>query len=337
MIDSSTTIPVSVVIPAFNAAAFLEETLATVEAQTARPAEVIVVDDGSTDATGVLARRLGARVITLERNSGPGAARNAGVRAATQPWIAFLDADDSWNPVKLAKQWAALALWPEAGFCFTDYDVIEPDGTRTRSAGTAHTGYRIISPAERKGAAARIAPDDAIRGLVQSMFLRQSSVVIRREMFLRSGGYDETMRLAEDYELFLRVSAPAPVVSVERSLVVYRRRTQSLSADPLAEVRSIDALWERILTQPQRYPASTLACVKRQRIPTLHDGVARALRLGRFSDARSLSVRALRLETSAASLAWWILTALVDNAAGARLHRALRARWRARAKRAAST
>ncbi len=100
---SSGSLPITVIIPAYNAAAYLEEALASVRAQTRSPAEVIVVDNGSTDDSQKIARRAGARVLLLERPN-LSAARNEGIRAASQPWIAFLDADDLWHPDKLASQ-----------------------------------------------------------------------------------------------------------------------------------------------------------------------------------------------------------------------------------------
>jgi glycosyltransferase involved in cell wall biosynthesis len=94
---------ISVVIPAYNAAAFLPRSIASVRAQTLQPVEVIVVDDGSTDDTTAVAAGLGVRVIT-RTNSGPSAARNTGIQMASGDWIALLDADDRWSPEKLERQ-----------------------------------------------------------------------------------------------------------------------------------------------------------------------------------------------------------------------------------------
>lgn len=101
------TVPVSVVIPAYNRARELRRALGSVLAQTAPPAEIIVVDDASTDRTAAVAREMGARVVRHERNRGEGAARNSGFAAAGQPWIALLDSDDEWLPDHLASLWSA--------------------------------------------------------------------------------------------------------------------------------------------------------------------------------------------------------------------------------------
>lgn len=111
---------VSVIIPARNAEAFLAEALESVFAQTEPPAEIIVVDDGSTDATAEVARRQAARGVRLISQVGAGAAaaRNAGVAAATGDWLAFLDADDLWPRERMAILRRALAADPEAGAVF---------------------------------------------------------------------------------------------------------------------------------------------------------------------------------------------------------------------------
>jgi glycosyltransferase involved in cell wall biosynthesis len=97
-----------VVIPAYNREDLLPRALGSVAAQTSPPAETIVVDDGSTDATADVARSWGARVIAHQRNRGLAAARNTGVEAAANPWVAFLDSDDQWLPDHLRDLWAGV-------------------------------------------------------------------------------------------------------------------------------------------------------------------------------------------------------------------------------------
>jgi glycosyltransferase involved in cell wall biosynthesis len=101
------TVPVSVLIPAYNRERMLRRALESVLAQRPAPAEIIVVDDASTDSTAAVAEELGARVIRHEQNAGEGAARNSAIAAATQPWLALLDSDDEWLPQHLASLWAA--------------------------------------------------------------------------------------------------------------------------------------------------------------------------------------------------------------------------------------
>ena len=118
---------ISVVIPAYNASAFLPRCLESVFAQTLKPDEVIVVDDGSTDNTGSVAAELGAKVV-LQENSGPSAARNTGIQNAAGEWIALLDADDLWAPEKLELQ--AARVRAETVLVYTGIRLFDDRGTR---------------------------------------------------------------------------------------------------------------------------------------------------------------------------------------------------------------
>ncbi len=103
-------VPVSVVIPAFNREATIARCMDSILAQDVRPQEILVIDDGSTDKTISVASSFGelVRVIRQPRNAGAQAARNRGIREATQPWIAFQDSDDEWMQGRLSKQWTLL-------------------------------------------------------------------------------------------------------------------------------------------------------------------------------------------------------------------------------------
>ena len=113
---------VSCIIPVFNGERFLGEALDSVLAQTYRPVETIVVDDGSTDGTPAVAARYGQRVTYLRQpNAGSAAAKNRGLRAVQGELVAFLDADDLWHPDKLARQRQRLLERPQLSLCFTRF------------------------------------------------------------------------------------------------------------------------------------------------------------------------------------------------------------------------
>ena len=130
---------ISVIIAAYNAAETIAETLASIQIQTLAPLEILVVDDGSQDATARIARALGARVIS-QTNAGVSAARNRGLAEAKGDWIAFVDADDRWRPERLERQWAGLQYAPGAGFAFTDM-------RRERAGVAVHERWMPIRPA----------------------------------------------------------------------------------------------------------------------------------------------------------------------------------------------
>ncbi len=110
---------ISVVIPAYNSATFLADALASAWGQSRRPAEILVVDDGSTDSTRALAAASGATVLETGVNSGPATARNIGMRAAMGDLIAFLDADDLWEPDHLLVCAGLLEQHPDAAVAFS--------------------------------------------------------------------------------------------------------------------------------------------------------------------------------------------------------------------------
>jgi len=149
---SPTDVLVSVVIPAFDAEAWIDETIRSVRAQTHSALEIIIVDDGSRDATVELARRHAAadpRIRIIEQaNAGVAAARNTGWRSASADLIAFVDADDLWAVTKIERQVEALArAGPEAGLAYCWYLSIDADSIIMRAgpyASTARKGATVM-------------------------------------------------------------------------------------------------------------------------------------------------------------------------------------------------
>jgi glycosyltransferase involved in cell wall biosynthesis len=187
--QNTSTVPVSVIVPCYNCSNTLARAVTSVAAQTRRPEELILVDDSSTDGTRNvmerLQRELGGdwiQVVTLSANSGPGAARNAGWDAATQPWVAFLDADDAWHKGKLEIQWQWLEVHPEAALC-GHLSIVAPEDP----------GFAVADhPAARRISVAQM--------LVSNRFPTRS-VMLRRELPFRF----RRMRNAEDYLLWLEI------------------------------------------------------------------------------------------------------------------------------------
>ncbi|MBK8993570.1 MAG: glycosyltransferase family 2 protein, partial [Gammaproteobacteria bacterium] len=128
MLDSSEDL-VSVVIPAYNAAAFIERAVDSVLTQSYRSREVLVVNDGSTDRTGEVLARYGSAIRVIDQpNGGLSSARNRGIREARGEFVALLDADDRWLPEKLERQVQAMVADPGIGFCSTRALVETPEG-----------------------------------------------------------------------------------------------------------------------------------------------------------------------------------------------------------------
>jgi len=175
---------VSCIIPVYNGERFVAEAIASVLAQTHQPVEVIVVDDGSTDATPDVVRAFGSSVQYLQQpNAGPPAARNVGIRAARGEFIGFLDADDRWRPEKLARQLALFDAEPELGCCLTLVRLFWEDGNSAEEV-----LYRA-------------------KGQVEVETQQQSSMLVRRAVFDSVGLFDPELPHAALVEWFERAQA----------------------------------------------------------------------------------------------------------------------------------
>jgi glycosyltransferase involved in cell wall biosynthesis len=170
-----------------------------VYSQTSLPAEIVVIDDGSTDGTEVMLRREFPEVnYYYQENLGVSAARNLGIQQATGDWLAFLDSDDEWLPEKLASQKAALATHPEHRICHTEENWIR-NGTQVDVPKKyAKTGGWIFS---------HCLPLCAVS---------PSTILIHRSVFTDIGLFDVRLPACEDYDLWLRITANYPVLLVEQ-------------------------------------------------------------------------------------------------------------------------
>ena len=216
---------VSVVIPAYNAQVHLVECLASVSSQ-ARDfeMEVIVVDDGSADATAEIARRsAGVRCIT-QPNRGPSAARNLGIAAARGQLIAFLDADDLWPPDKLQAQVRIMQRHPELALVFGDCRQFDAQGLRAR---TEFQANRLGSAAWGPGPTVL----DAYARLLEVNFITTGSVVVRREALQEVGGFADDLHLVEDLDLWLRIARRHPIGWCDQECLLRRRHTDNISRD----------------------------------------------------------------------------------------------------------
>jgi GT2 family glycosyltransferase len=217
---------VSVIIPAYNAAAFISETLDSVLAQTFDRYEVIVVNDGSPD-TEKLEQRLvayGERVRYIKQeNRGAAAARNAGVLAAGGPYVAFLDADDAWTESYLAEQLRFI----ESGD--PPFDLVYADALLTGDSPLAGKTFMEIAPSEGAVTFEKLLTDECN--------LITSGVVARRQLLLDVGLFDEELRRAQDYDLWLRLAKAGARIGYQRKVLVrYRCHADSLSGDAATQI-----------------------------------------------------------------------------------------------------
>ena len=180
---------VSVIIPTYNRVALLREAVDSVLRQGYEPLELIVVDDGSTDATSAALRTVPrVRVVRQQHTGMPGQVRNAGARLARGELLAFLDSDDLWLPHKLTVQVAAAAA---AGSAISH--------TRERWLRDGRTISQRRQRCRRSG--------DLFAESLRKCIIGPSTVLLRRDVFAHAGGFREDLEIAEDYELWLRLTA----------------------------------------------------------------------------------------------------------------------------------
>jgi glycosyltransferase involved in cell wall biosynthesis len=235
-----TTPLVSVIIPTFNRAEWLAESIGSVLKQTYPHLELIIVDDGSTDHTSRVVRAFGKAVTYLwVAHQGVSAARNRGVQAAHGPLIAFLDSDDVWQPGKVAAQVALLQRQPEVEVCYTD-EIWIRHGVRVnpKQIHQKHSGL-LFEPS------------------LPRCIISPSSIMLRRSLWERLGGFDERLPACEDYDLWLRMTVRVPVVLIPEPLIFKRggHADQLSRSTPLLDryrISALDKLLRTALSLPQR-------------------------------------------------------------------------------------
>ncbi|MFH1843698.1 MAG: glycosyltransferase [bacterium] len=200
---------ISVVIPAYNAAEFMRRTVESVLDQTGVTVEVIVVDDGSSDATPEIAAGFGDR-IRLERignSGGPSIPRNVGVGAASGEYIAFLDADDIMLPGKLAAAVTVLNAHPTVGLLCTEFQGIDGEDRVIRERWLAdYREFRAVLQSLPEPDAGLLPAAEAFRQLIRANFVGTSSTVCRRQALADAGPFDESLKNSDDRDMWFRIA-----------------------------------------------------------------------------------------------------------------------------------
>jgi glycosyltransferase involved in cell wall biosynthesis len=269
---------ISVVIPARNAAATLDATLWSVRHQTYARWEVVVVNDGSTDATADVVVRHSmedARIRCVKGHArGVSAARNLGTALSTGDLLAFLDADDLWLPDKLAAHEGFMAAEPQVGMSFDRIRFVDAQARPTPVVSTT-----------------RVSGLSGAALLHENPACTASTLVVRRAVFNQLGGFDESLTHAEDLELMIRLCSTTAwrLEGLDAVHTHYRASAQGASAG----LQRMQDGWERVIDKVRRYaPDLVLA----------HGHHARAVH------QRYLARRALRLGLPAnEGLHWWRL------------------------------
>ena len=215
---------VSVVIPAYNVGDLLPRALESVFAQERLPTEVIVIDDGSTDATAEVARARPEGVIyRRQENAGAAVARNLGIATATSEWIAFLDADDSWLPMHLDRCWGTISNNPSLAWCCGAFSTAA--GVKTTAAPPSKRWQQL--PTTQGDTV------DFFDALLADAPIQTSGMLIKKSVIESVGSFDPVMRRGQDRDLFYRIALRHPRMGyVWPATIEYIYNEQSVSARP---------------------------------------------------------------------------------------------------------
>lgn len=226
---SAIDLSVSVVLPCYNGMPYLPAALDSVLAQTFKPQQIIVVDDGSTDDSAEVARRYakqfpGAGIeLVQQANAGEAAARNAGNARAAGAWIAVFDADDTWDKTKLEKQLhAAATIGKKCVMVHTGIVAHRPDGS---------TSYSDLELGRQRTGRCTAA-------LVQPGAIGHPSILVRRDAMNRIAGYDASITNAIDIDLYLKLSTIGKFAFVPEHLLHYRVHDGQMSRRVVEQVQS---------------------------------------------------------------------------------------------------
>jgi glycosyltransferase involved in cell wall biosynthesis len=230
---------VSAIIPSYNRAEFLAETISCLLAQTSPPHQIIVVDDGSIDDTAAVVAKFGT-AVRYERieNSGAPVARNVGAAMATGDWLWFCDSDDLWRPSFLARMHAVAQTPPHPQFLFGNFQLIKNgQWEATTKFATAPEGF-WEHIASRKTAHGTIFTEPLYAHILKFQPIFPSTIVMTKTFFESVGGFDAKFArtASEDFEFTLRCVAQAPIGMIEESLVGIRRHPGNYSANQLANL-----------------------------------------------------------------------------------------------------
>ena len=221
---------VTVVIPAYNAMTYLPETLGSVLKQTFTDFEVLIVNDGSIDSIATWASAITDPRVQLisQDNQGLPGTRNTGIAHAQGKYIAFLDADDLWEPTKLEKQVQCFQESQNAGVVYTWSLLVDEYGKPT--------GRIFASQAE----------GNVWRQLLETDVISNgSSAMVRRDCFEAVGVFDRTLTSAEDLDMWLRIAVQYPFAVVKEPLTLYRQYSSSMSKNRQRMFQNLQTVIEK--------------------------------------------------------------------------------------------
>jgi len=208
---------ISVIIPTYNGSKYIKPTIESALSQTVPAREIIVVDDGSTDNTETIVRSFGKDITYIRQNNkGPASAYNAGIEASGGEFVALLEHDDIWMPDKNRQQLSVLQKDATIGMVYSPVELMEDDNP-SKSSDIDHQA----PPGEYK----------FMDFFIRNRVLNCSSVMIRKSLLKQTGLFRENLKLAFDYDLWLRIAMISRIICLDKPLAKYRIHDGNLSKD----------------------------------------------------------------------------------------------------------
>lgn len=216
---------ISVVIPTYNSSLYIVRTLDSVLSQTCLPDEIMIVDDGSSDNTIETIEKykkqnkgtFGNIKLFQQKNMGAGAARNRAVKEANGDWIAFLDSDDIWLPKKLEVVKNVMSEHPEVTIIAHDEYAVDENNMESMKLCSLHEGYDETR--------------DLFVQLYEGNLFSTSCMVIKKEVIEKAGGFDESLRSAQDYDLWIRCGMYGKLYYIPEPYEIYVTREGNITAN----------------------------------------------------------------------------------------------------------
>ncbi len=238
---------VSVIIPTYNCLEFLPKAIDSVMMQKGITCEIIIVDDGSTDGTvdWLLKQQVRNPKIRLLTQASQGviAARNRAIKVANAPFIAFLDPYDFWYKNKLEKQINYFNANPNCGLSFTNYDHLTMDYEYIIDC---YGYWPEFSNHKNKSQGNYVNLDDAVNFLLTTNVIGASCVVVRKSTILEAGGFDPSLRSANDWDCWLRISLISDVAYTKDNTMGYLMRPNSIKSNRQKRLDAIEDIINRI-------------------------------------------------------------------------------------------
>lgn len=279
---SPTSVLVSVVIPAYQCAAYIAETLNSVLTQTFSGYEILVVNDGSPDTDElerVLAPFMDSIRYIKQPNGGPSSARNRGIRESRGKYIAFLDSDDLWLPNHLEQQVKLLESNPSLALVYSDAILLKGDLPMGRTFARHPQDLEVTFEAL----------------VAERCTIGTSTVVASKRAILEAGGFEEARRRSEDFDLWLRMAHRGAAMRYSEGAQVWHRAGNGLAVDDTVMKKAQIDVYEKILLAlPITGSQAELVCDKTQQLQArlLTDTVKESLRRGRFPEALAAATQA---------------------------------------------